>query len=65
MEQYFQTDIDLTYNISFLMFLKFRKNNFEETAVAGSNLILFHVNTKILRMASFDIIMVFSLLTLN
>ena len=35
-ERYFQTDINLTYNLSFLIFLKFRNNYFQETSVTGS-----------------------------
>ena len=35
-ERYFQRDINSTYNLSSLMFFKFRNNYFRGTPVAGS-----------------------------
>ena len=41
-ESYFQTDINLTYNSSFLIIFKFRNN--QETSVADSEGVNFQVN---------------------
>ena len=58
-ESYFQTQINLIFNLLFLVFLKFRKIYFQGTAVSGSKGVNFvPVNIENPRTTSFGVLIV-------